>query len=108
MTPAAEVAIDVLVLLRRGCVAPALAQLERLPAMIRDELLNAAAAGYEAGRQAMAAEIAAKPKRLRQPAVRPHEWLQTKVADPELRARAKRVLRINDDRLLDRVLAGSV
>jgi hypothetical protein len=44
-TPAAEVAAAVLVLLRKGRVAPALLQLERLPQLIRDKLLDRVVAG---------------------------------------------------------------
>jgi hypothetical protein len=107
MAPAAQVALDVLVLLRRGRVAPTLAQFERLPAMIRDELLEAGAAGYEAGyaegQRALAAEITGQTRRRRPGRL---DWLK-KAADPELRERAIATLRL-DDRLFDRLLAGGV
>jgi hypothetical protein len=102
MTPAAQVAVDVLLLLRRGRVGPALAQLERLPALVRAEV----DAAYDRGRLDLAREIThGKPER--QPAPKRHEWLRGRIADPELRARARATLRL-DDTLLDRVAAGTV
>ena len=107
MTPAAQVAVDVLLLLRRGRVGPALAQLERLPALIHDQMREVAAESYIVGQQALAAEITgtARPKRPRVP--KNHEWLRGRIADPELRARAKQVLRL-DDELLDAIAEGGV
>jgi hypothetical protein len=111
----AQLAADVLVLLKRGRVAVALAQLERLPELFRDELTEAAGQaswagyrrGWEAGRAALAAEIVgdAKPKRPRTP--RRHEWLAVKIADPAKREIAKVVLRLSDE-LLDAIAEGGV
>jgi hypothetical protein len=102
MTPAAQVAVDVLLLLRRGRVGPALAQLERLPAMINDQMREVASQSYIAGQQALAAEITGLPPRRRPGRL---DWLRAKAADPELRARAIAALRL-DDRSFDRLLAG--
>jgi hypothetical protein len=105
----AEVAADVSLLLRRGRVAPALAQLERLPKLVRVELADRVGAayrqGYLDGQQALAAQItgtAAKPRR-RQPTRL--DWLRQKAAVPELRAGAVVALRL-DERAFDRLLAG--
>jgi hypothetical protein len=114
---AAEVAADVSLLLRRGRVAPALAQLARLPGLIRDEVATA----YEAGQLDLAREIqGTRPKRSANTAsssrsgqaARRKEpprlaWLRQKVADPSLRARAIVALRL-DERAFDRLLAGRV
>jgi hypothetical protein len=70
VTPAAEVAVDVLLLLRRGRVAPALLQLERLPALINDDLLEAVADAYEQGQLDLARQIKGDAKPRRPPARR--------------------------------------
>src|SRR5688500_11027863 len=115
----AEVAADILLLLRRGRVGPALSQLERLPGLIRREALEAAAEGYLEGQRALAAELThGKPKRSANttrashsgrtpnPKVPPrHEWLAELVADPALRRRALDVLGVREADL-DVVLEG--
>jgi hypothetical protein len=100
---AAEVATDVLVLLRRGRVAPALAQLERLPGLIQAEV----DAAYEQGRLDLAREITGDAKATRARAPQRHEWLAERIRVPELRERAKAVLRLNDE-LLDAIAEGGV
>jgi hypothetical protein len=68
---------------------------------------EAAAEAYERVRADLAAEIigTARPKRQRAP--KNHEWLRGRIADPELRTRAKQVLRL-DDELLDAIAEGGV
>jgi hypothetical protein len=110
----AELAADVATLLRSGRTAVALAQLEKLPRLIRDEVTDRLGAtgwrayrdGYERGRADLSAEIAGLcVKRAKKPTNA--EWLRERVADPAMRARAKATLRL-DDKLLDRVLEGGV
>jgi hypothetical protein len=129
---AVEIAADVLVLLRKGRVAPVLAQLETLPRLIQTEMIERVGAaswhafhdGYERGQIDLIQQItgtarrpaarspkpglrgqAAKPKR--PPAVKPHRWLAERIADPQLREKAKATLRLSDE-LLDAVAAGRV
>jgi hypothetical protein len=122
---AAALASDVELSLRRGRTAPALAQLTRLPRVIRGELservTEAHVAGFEvgfvAGQQAEAWRLRAEARDLRPalelpPANRPRkprrlDCLREQVVDQELRARVVAALRV-DDGPLDRVLEGRV
>jgi hypothetical protein len=126
----AELAADIATLLKRGRVAVALAQLEKLPGLVRDEITDRLGAanwqgyvrgferGFAEGRRALAREIthgkraaAAKPKRPPSPqrprAPRRHEWLAQRIRDPKLRERAKAALRLSAE-LLDAIAAGGV
>jgi hypothetical protein len=110
---AAEVAADVLVLLKRGRVQVAMQQFERLPELVRDEITDRLGAaswdgyckGYAAGRAAMAAEIMAEAKPKKPRAQKRHEWLAQRIRDPALRRRVLAVLGIGDADL-DVVLSG--
>jgi hypothetical protein len=116
---------DIETLIRTGRTAMALQVLESLIVIIDGAVMDAMASSYEEGRADLAREIrgeaptgllqrallkaktrdGAKPKR--QPAVRRHEWLAQRIRDPELRERAKAVLRL-DDELLDAIAEGGV
>jgi transcriptional regulator GlxA family with amidase domain len=98
---------DVLALLRTGGPNMAAAVLETLPAMIEGELRRVAGFHYLRGRADAQRMRRRDPERRRSRAPKRHEWLNTKLADPLLRARALDLLRL-DDRRLDRVLAGTV
>jgi hypothetical protein len=116
---------DIQTLIRTGRTAMALQVLESLIVIIDGAIMDAMASSYEEGRADLAREIRgeaptgllqrallkaktrdrAKPKR--RPAPKNHEWLAARIADPELRERAKQVLRL-DDALLDAIAEGGV
>jgi hypothetical protein len=132
MPPAvADLAADVLTLLRKGRVTVAVAQLEKLPELVRDEITEGLGAaswagyqrgyrvGYEQGQRALAQQIQGTARR---PAARSakyghrshatvrnvqarHAWLRECVRDPRLRRRALDVLGIREADL-DVVLEG--
>jgi hypothetical protein len=97
----------VLVLLEGGRTAMARTVLETLGADVAAAVRHAYADGREDGERDLARQITgtAKPRRAKAP--RRHEWLAQRIQDPELRERAKQVLRL-DDALLDAIAAGGV
>jgi hypothetical protein len=102
---------DILWLIRSGRTQMAITVLSRFVAFLDDiheEICEQSyQEGYAGGQRDLAREItgASKPKRSRTP--RRHEWLRARIADPQLRERAKAVLRL-DDALLDAIAEGGV
>jgi hypothetical protein len=111
----AQVAADIGLPLRRGRIQIALKQLERLPAMVADEITEAVGQGswrayqrgYQTACETLTAEIQGTFKTPRPKKQTNAEWLRARIADPDLRARAKATLRL-DDALLDAIAEGGV
>ena len=118
MTPACPItaAQDALTLLRSGRAAMAVSVLERLPALIEAQLVEARGAGFAEGWDA---HLLAAARERQQAVLRPApsapaprtptrlDWLRDALADPAKRECARAALRM-DNRLLDRIAAGTV
>jgi hypothetical protein len=97
---------DVIVLIRSGRVGMALTVLEGLTGLVDGAMLEAMAIGH--AKDVRGEPFCGRPKPTKRPkAPRRHEWLAARIADPDLRERAKAVLRL-DDQLLDDVAARAV
>jgi hypothetical protein len=99
------VARDALLLLSSGRAAMAMRVLEGLPELIEAERRTVYGKGRWDAEVAMVAQLQPKTPSPSPTGPRRHKWLQSVLADPEGRAKARAVARLSDQ-LLDRVAAG--